>query len=160
MTSARIFWPVDPTWVSCIAGRVVTIWVTRESLWYVMALTTHWFPLTQMLLASPKQHRFSFMSSREERQPSLVFLWQQNILLLEASNVTSPYYWFKLAKAFALSSQLLRSMKRSTVASPCLKVECSMAFHKLKWRSEQAITLGHILLMEAQNKRAQMLTDV
>ena len=46
-----------------------------------------------------------------------------------------PYYWFKLAKAFALSSQLLRSMKRE-YRLPLLSESRVFyeAFHKLKWR--------------------------
>ena len=33
--SRGCFWPEDRTWVSCIAGRFFTIWVTRETLDYL-----------------------------------------------------------------------------------------------------------------------------
>ena len=35
-------WPRDQTWVSCIAGRVVTIWATREAQMSLGPLPSHW----------------------------------------------------------------------------------------------------------------------
>ena len=34
-------WPRDQTWVSCIAGRFVTIWATREALPWSISLYTY-----------------------------------------------------------------------------------------------------------------------
>ena len=48
------FWPEDRTWVSCIAGRFFTIWVTREALDYLGGSQIQW----QVLLIY-KRRRFN-----------------------------------------------------------------------------------------------------
>ena len=95
--------PRDKTQVSCVAGRLFTIWVTREALYTLDLVRTHIYPLTPPL--AKRVASWAKMSSRFQQVSPLGALakpWErkQELFSIGPSRNVIKLQHMKLVKAY------------------------------------------------------------